>query len=88
MYNNGYGVTQNYTEALSLYTKSCDSGNSVGCNNRGVMYEIGQGVNINFEKAKALYKKSCDSGYDLGCIDYKARIKLGDWRFPTDSDYK
>jgi len=88
MYNNGYGVTQNYTEALSLYTKSCDSGNSVGCNNLGVMYEIGQGVNINFEKAKVLYKKSCDSGYDLGCTNYKARTKLDDWRFPTDSDYQ
>ncbi|MBN2721950.1 MAG: SEL1-like repeat protein [Campylobacterales bacterium] len=88
MYNRGYGVEQNYAEALNLYTKSCDNGNSVGCNNLGVMYELGQGININIEKAKVLYKKSCDDGYDIGCSNYSLKNKLGDWRFPTDSDYK
>jgi TPR repeat protein len=39
MYENGTGVSQDHTQALSLFRKACDGGAAIGCNNLGVMYE-------------------------------------------------
>ena len=52
----------NYTEAMKLFQKSCDSGNGSGCFNLGIIYEKGKGINQDYtkvveRKAKSIQKE-------------------------------
>jgi TPR repeat protein len=71
MYNNGEIVAQNYTKAVELFTKACDGGHTVGCNNLGVSYHEGKGVVQNDTKAIELFTKACNGGDELGCNNLK-----------------
>ena len=44
MYTNGFGVQQDYTEAIKWYRKSAEQGNAVAQYNLGVMYNKGHGL--------------------------------------------
>jgi len=44
MYDNGWGVPQNYTEAAKWYRQAAEQGQADAQNNLGVMYLQGQGV--------------------------------------------
>jgi len=44
MYYNGEGTEKDYKKAYTLYKKACDQGNTLACNNLGIMYDNGQGV--------------------------------------------
>ena len=44
MYENGYGVTPDDAQALSLFRKACSVGVASGCNILGVMLEKSNGV--------------------------------------------
>ena len=59
----------NYTEAMKLFQKSCDSGNNDGCNNIGLLYIQGKGVNQDYSKAIEQFQKACDGGNGSGCFN-------------------
>ncbi len=52
-----------YNEAVSLFQKSADQGNSCGEHYLAVMYQHGKGVRRDYEKALEYYKKSATKGY-------------------------
>lgn len=58
-----------YTDALSAFTQSCESGNGTGCLNLGVMYENGVGTAQNKYKASTLYAQACRAKEALGCAN-------------------
>jgi len=58
---------KNYADAITYFTKSCESGNAKGCFSLGNMYENGEGTAQNKYQAVALYTQACRSGEPLGC---------------------
>jgi|GEM_PF-272650 len=71
MYENGQGVTQDYTQTISWYRKAADQGSSLGQFNLGIMYGTGRGVALNYVQAAYWYRKAADQGivdaqYNLG----------------------
>lgn len=69
VYEEGKGVSKDYSQALALYSKACDAGNADGCNGLGTMYDVGRGVAKDDANAVALYTKACDAGSAEGCTD-------------------
>ncbi|MDR2364681.1 MAG: sel1 repeat family protein [Zoogloeaceae bacterium] len=51
-------VKQDYTKAARFYEKSCNNGNSEGCNHLRLLYEAGNGVEKNIKTAAALHEKT------------------------------
>ena len=69
MYEEGKGVSKDYTKAKKFYKKACDMGEGVGCYNLGKMYEKGKGVTKDYTKAKKFYKKASNLGYIGDILD-------------------
>ena len=72
MYDNGYGVPQDYTEAIKWYRKAAEQGNDRAQYNLGLMYDIGYGVPQDFVRAHMWYDIA---GVDVAIYyrDYVAR---------------
>jgi TPR repeat protein len=73
MYEKGWGVEQNYTEAAKWYTKSAEQGNVNAQALLGYFFNVGQGVEKDYKKAVAWYTKAAEKGnagaqYNLGVI--------------------
>ena len=66
MYDNGLGITKDYSEAVKWYRKSADQGFSTAQHNLGYMYRHGKGVTENNEEALKWYRKSAEQGNDVG----------------------
>ena len=64
MYQNGFGVEQDYIKAKEWYEKSANQGDELAQYNLGVFYAIGQGVKQDYVKAKEWYEKSANQGND------------------------
>ena len=64
MYHYGYGIKQDYTEAMKWYRKASDLGNDWSMNRIGILYRDGLGVTVNIEEAKKWFKKAADLGND------------------------
>ena len=62
MYEYGYGVKQDYGEALKWYRLSAEQGNDVAQFNLGVMYEYGRGVAKDLQEARKWYEKAAAQG--------------------------
>lgn len=60
LYENGLGVSRNYTKAFEWYKKSADAKQAEGWYNMGVCYEIGMGVAANGGEALKAFKKAAD----------------------------
>ena len=60
MYDDGHGNFEDYAQAVTLYRKACDGGESAGCNNLGSMYNHGHGVTKDYAKAGRLLSKACE----------------------------
>lgn len=58
---------KNESKEVVLLQKDCDSGDTWGCYNLGVMYKDGKGVTQNYRKAAELFQKSCSSRNVSGC---------------------
>jgi len=56
-------------QAVEVWRKACNNGDSNGCFNLGNMYYYGKGVRQDSIKAVQLFKKSCSSGNAWGCVD-------------------
>ena len=63
MYYNGYGVKQDYSEALKWYSKASEQGLAEAQNNLGFMYCHGWGVRQNYSEASRLWSKAAEQGY-------------------------
>ena len=72
MYRNGYGVSQDYAEAVKWYRKSAEQGYASGQSNLGHMYENGLGVTKNLTEARKWYEKAAAQGDDYA----KGRLKV------------
>jgi len=46
MHIQGQGVKRDYFKAVELYQRACDSGETRGCYNLGLMYTNGEGVKL------------------------------------------
>jgi hypothetical protein len=73
MYRRGYGVEQNYNEAIQWCSRSANQGDSWAQNNLGVMFRFGNGVRVDPKEALMWITKSANRGnvegqYNLGEI--------------------
>jgi TPR repeat protein len=71
MYNNGYGIPQNYAEAMKWYRLSAGQGYAKAQYNLGVMYSEGYGVPQDNKEAFKWYRLAAEQG------DASAHYKLG-----------
>jgi uncharacterized protein len=62
MYDNGYGVPQNYTQAARWYRRAAEQGHFVAQSNLGQMYGNGQGVQINHILAYMWFAIALENG--------------------------
>ena len=71
IYHNGYGVSQNYKQAIYWYNKAAQQGYAIAQSNLGSIYFDGVGLPQDFKKAVYWYIKAAEQGYaeaqcDLG----------------------
>lgn len=59
----GYGVAQDYEEAVSWYRKAAEQGNVYAQSNLGTMYHRGHGVAQDHGEAASWYRKAAEQGY-------------------------
>ena len=71
MYENGYGVLQDYAEAVRWYRLAADQGYANAQSNLGVMYENGYGVLQDDAEAVRWYRLAAEQG------DARMQITLG-----------
>ncbi len=65
MYDNGPGVSQDYSEAVRWYRKSAEQGNADAQLELGVKYEYGPGVSQDYSEAVRWTRKSAEQGHAL-----------------------
>ena len=78
-YNNGYGVTKDFTQAVYWFRKAAEQGDATAQYNLGVCYEYGQGVPENKNHALYWYEKVAAGGYD-NASKYVAELKAKGYR--------
>ena len=61
-YENGYGVTQDYSHAVYWYRKAAGQGDANAQYNLGVCYENGYGVMQDYSQAVYWYRKAAEQG--------------------------
>ncbi len=74
-YNFGFGIEQNYSEAVHWYRKAAEQGNASAQLNLGNRYANGDGVEQNYSEAVRWYRKAAEQGeagaqYNLGLFYY------------------
>ena len=65
MYENGRGVTQDDSEAVTWYHKAAEQGDAQAQHNLGNMYRLGRGVSQDYTEAVKWYGKAAEQG-DFG----------------------
>ena len=78
MFEEGRGVPQNLSEAVTWFRKGADLGNATAQFNLGRMYENGRGVRRDYGEANKWYAKSADQGipeaqFNRGIMYYVGR---------------
>jgi TPR repeat protein len=78
MYEQGYGVKQDFKQAVVLYRKAAEQGYAGAQCALGIMYHQGQGVQQDFKQAVAWYRKAVEQGhahaqYHLGRMYYNGQ---------------
>ena len=71
MYNWGYGVEKDESQAVEWYRKAAEQGYSNAQNNLGNMYLNGKGIEQDYRKAVEWYRKAAEQGNAI------AQINLG-----------
>jgi TPR repeat protein len=77
MYSNGYGVAQNYAEALKWYRLSAEQGEATAQYNLGYMYEYGRGVAQDYTQAMRWYRQAADQGLKPAIEGYNYLKSMG-----------
>ena len=62
MYDNGWGVPQDYTEAVKWYRLAAKQGYASAQFNLGVMYDNGWGVPQDYNEAVKWYRLGAEQG--------------------------
>jgi len=70
MFEDGQGVKQDKTLAVSYYEKAAAQGDPTGANNLGVMLQEGDGVPVNFIRAADMYQIAAAAGNATGQYNY------------------
>ncbi len=78
LYEQGYGVSQNYTEAMTWYKQAADQGLAEAQHNVGMLYYHGYGVAENQRAATSWFKRAAvqelaDSEYMLGLAYHEGK---------------
>ena len=73
MYSNGWGVLQDYKEAVRWYTLAAEQGYALAQFNLGTIYQNGTGVPQDYKEAVRLYRLAAEQGdsgaqYNLGTM--------------------
>jgi TPR repeat protein len=63
MYENGHGISQDYTEAVKWYRRAAEQEHAESQINLGFMYENGRGVNQDYTEAVKWYRKAAGQGH-------------------------
>lgn len=74
---NGIGVQQDYSAAVSWYQKAADAGHDGALLNLGICYAFGRGVEKNTEKAIELYEKSAQAGNSSAMFNLATLYQCG-----------
>jgi serine/threonine protein kinase len=69
---------QDYSSAVSLYSKACSDGTAIACQELADMYGTGTGVQRDANLWASYYGKTCDLGYPSYCLDIGKRLEDGD----------
>ncbi|MCT7525479.1 sel1 repeat family protein [Aliarcobacter cryaerophilus] len=75
MYDNGFGVKQDYLKAKEWYEKVAAKGMPKAHYNLGIMYYNGFGVKQNYLKSKEWFIKACNGGFKPGCKIINKELK-------------
>ena len=81
MYRNGWGVSQNYKEAVRWYRLAAEQGHAMAQSNLGVMYRNGEGVLADFIIAHMWFSIAANNGNELAAENrekLEKRITLED----------
>jgi TPR repeat protein/energy-coupling factor transporter ATP-binding protein EcfA2 len=90
LYDNGFGVAQDYVKARAWYEKAADKGEAGAMTNLALLYDNGFGVAQDYVKARDWYEKAADKGdagamnglgllYDNGRGVAQDYVKARDW---------
>ena len=71
-YANGYGIAQDYDEAVKWFEKVAEQGDARGMRNLGLFYRKGHGVSQDYGEAVKWFEKAIEHG------DAKAMVHLGE----------
>jgi TPR repeat protein len=66
LYQNGYGVPKDYSEAVRWYRTAAEKGEAKAQANLGLMYQDGAGVPLDLVQAYKWFTLSADQGDVLG----------------------
>ena len=64
-YLQGWGVSKNYSKAISYYTKSANKGDDYAQGQLGYHYYYGEGIEENRKLSYYWFKKSAEQGNTL-----------------------
>ena len=74
----GWGLEQNYTEAIRWYREAANRGHKVAANNLGVIYGRGLGVEIDYSQAMNWYRVAAMKGLVRAMYNIAAMLKSGE----------
>jgi TPR repeat protein len=75
LYENGFGLPQDYAKAFEWYEKGAENGDAISMRNLGVFYYNGWSVAQDYAKAREWYKRAADKG-DARAMDYLEKLSI------------
>ena len=84
-YEQGFGISRDFTRALGWYQKAADAGLPEGLYNVGIAHEIGMGTAGDPAKALGFYQKAADKGLAMAHFKLYAVYARGQGT-PPDND--
>jgi len=77
IYNNGYGVPQDYKEALKWYRLAAEQGDAMPQYNLGLIYKNGHGVSQDYKEAAKWLRKAAEQGHSTAQKNLGGMYALG-----------
>src|SRR5262249_21488500 len=77
LYHHGWGLEQNYTQALYWYRQAAQHRLAAGENSVGVMYLDGLGVEVDYRAAASWFEAAAEHGDRAGQFDLASLYSLG-----------
>ncbi len=77
MYENGHGVTQDYTEAVKWYRRAAEQGDATAQSFLGAMYHNGKGVATDYAEAVKWYRLAAEQGHAIAQFNLGIMYDIG-----------